>query len=240
MVSALASRPEDLEQADRQRAGHHAGDRRPRPRARLLARAAAAHAAAHQHHAREPALDAPGPAPAGARDPARGAPADRGAPARAADRGPGAPGGLEAAHDRAPPRGAQRPAGRAAGNPAGGARGRSRLQVHGHAARGAGADRGRAPPLHARPDRPADRLHRQQQRLLRRQRPLRAHLVPGQPLHAERHRRRSRRCPQLDGLAGLRRNVLRRCPGAATQVLPDKSNPYFEEDEVCDPEDTLR
>ena len=44
---------------------------------------------------------------------------------------------------------------------------------------------------------------------------------------------------QMDTLAGLRRNVLRRCPGAATQRLPDGSNPYVEDDEVCDPEDTL-
>jgi len=46
--------------------------------------------------------------------------------------------------------------------------------------------------------------------------------------------------PQLDGLTGLRRNVLRRCPGAATQRLPDGSNPYFEVEGVCDPEDTLQ
>jgi hypothetical protein len=45
--------------------------------------------------------------------------------------------------------------------------------------------------------------------------------------------------PQLDGLTGLRRNVDRRCPGGATQTLPDSSNPYVEGD-VCDPEDTLQ
>ena len=41
----------------------------------------------------------------------------------------------------------------------------------------------------------------------------------------------------INGLTGLRRDVLRRCPGAATQRLPDGSNPYFEVPGVCSPED---
>lgn len=41
----------------------------------------------------------------------------------------------------------------------------------------------------------------------------------------------------LNGLDGTRQNVLRRCPGAATQQLPDKSNPYFEVAGTCRPED---
>ena len=45
--------------------------------------------------------------------------------------------------------------------------------------------------------------------------------------------------PELSTLTGLRRGVRRRCPGAATQQLPDKSNPYFEVEGVCNPEDTL-
>jgi phospholipid/cholesterol/gamma-HCH transport system substrate-binding protein len=46
--------------------------------------------------------------------------------------------------------------------------------------------------------------------------------------------------PQLSSLTGLRRGVRRRCPGAATQRLPDGSNPFFEVEGVCNPEDTLR
>jgi hypothetical protein len=46
--------------------------------------------------------------------------------------------------------------------------------------------------------------------------------------------------PQLDGLTGLRRGLVHRCPGAATQPLPDGSNPYFEVEGACDPEDTPR
>ena len=42
VVSALASRPEDLDAADGQRAGRDAGDRRPRPGARLVPGPAAA------------------------------------------------------------------------------------------------------------------------------------------------------------------------------------------------------
>jgi phospholipid/cholesterol/gamma-HCH transport system substrate-binding protein len=41
----------------------------------------------------------------------------------------------------------------------------------------------------------------------------------------------------VNGLAGLRSGQERRCPGAATQTLPDRSNPYFEVPESCDPED---
>jgi phospholipid/cholesterol/gamma-HCH transport system substrate-binding protein len=46
--------------------------------------------------------------------------------------------------------------------------------------------------------------------------------------------------PSPNGLTGTRKNVLRRCPGAATQTLPDKSNPYYEVAGVCDPEDMPR
>jgi phospholipid/cholesterol/gamma-HCH transport system substrate-binding protein len=46
--------------------------------------------------------------------------------------------------------------------------------------------------------------------------------------------------PSPNGLTGTRRNVLRRCPGAATQRLPDKSNPYIEDPRVCNPADTPR
>jgi phospholipid/cholesterol/gamma-HCH transport system substrate-binding protein len=44
----------------------------------------------------------------------------------------------------------------------------------------------------------------------------------------------------LDGLAGTRKSVLRRCPGAATQTLPDNSNPYIEDPDVCRREDMPR
>ena len=40
-----------------------------------------------------------------------------------------------------------------------------------------------------------------------------------------------------DGLAGFRRFVVRRCPGAATQTHPDGSNPYVENGAVCSTED---
>jgi phospholipid/cholesterol/gamma-HCH transport system substrate-binding protein len=46
--------------------------------------------------------------------------------------------------------------------------------------------------------------------------------------------------PELDGLVGLRTGVNERCPGAATQKLPDESNPFFEVDGTCDPEDMPR
>ncbi|MEA2481685.1 MAG: phospholipid/cholesterol/gamma-HCH transport system substrate-binding protein, partial [Thermoleophilaceae bacterium] len=36
-----------------------------------------------------------------------------------------------------------------------------------------------------------------------------------------------------DGLAGFRRGVLRRCPGAATQSAPDGSNPYVADPASC-------
>lgn len=45
---------------------------------------------------------------------------------------------------------------------------------------------------------------------------------------------------ELDGLSGLRHDLDRRCPGAATQALPDGSNPFFEVDGACDPEDSPR
>ena len=43
---------------------------------------------------------------------------------------------------------------------------------------------------------------------------------------------------QTDGLAGFKRFVVRRCPGAATQPHPDGSNPYVENDKVCSKGDT--
>jgi phospholipid/cholesterol/gamma-HCH transport system substrate-binding protein len=44
----------------------------------------------------------------------------------------------------------------------------------------------------------------------------------------------------VNGVAGLRRHIDRRCPGAATQPLPDGSNPFFEVPGTCDPGDTPR
>jgi phospholipid/cholesterol/gamma-HCH transport system substrate-binding protein len=41
-----------------------------------------------------------------------------------------------------------------------------------------------------------------------------------------------------DGLVGFRKNVNRRCPGAATQPLPDGSNPYAPESKSCSKDDT--
>jgi phospholipid/cholesterol/gamma-HCH transport system substrate-binding protein len=43
---------------------------------------------------------------------------------------------------------------------------------------------------------------------------------------------------QSDGLAGFRRFIVRRCPGAATQPHPDKSNPYVEDEKTCSTGDT--
>lgn len=43
---------------------------------------------------------------------------------------------------------------------------------------------------------------------------------------------------QSDGLAGFRRFITRRCPGAATQPHPDGSNPYVENEQVCSREHT--
>ena len=43
-----------------------------------------------------------------------------------------------------------------------------------------------------------------------------------------------------DGLAGFRRFIVRRCPGAATQTHPDGSNPYIEDPKVCSQEDNPR
>ena len=46
---------------------------------------------------------------------------------------------------------------------------------------------------------------------------------------------------QPPGLAGFRRGVTRRCPGAATQALPDGSNPFTDgRDDFCDREDDPR
>jgi phospholipid/cholesterol/gamma-HCH transport system substrate-binding protein len=42
---------------------------------------------------------------------------------------------------------------------------------------------------------------------------------------------------ESDGLAGFRRFIVRRCPGAATQTHPDGSNPYIEDPAVCSKED---
>jgi phospholipid/cholesterol/gamma-HCH transport system substrate-binding protein len=41
--------------------------------------------------------------------------------------------------------------------------------------------------------------------------------------------------PRLDGLTGYRKGVVRRCPGGATQRLPDGSNPYVEREGTCRP-----
>jgi phospholipid/cholesterol/gamma-HCH transport system substrate-binding protein len=43
-----------------------------------------------------------------------------------------------------------------------------------------------------------------------------------------------------DGLTGFRRGMTARCPGAATQPAPDKSNPYKTSDLHCKEEDTPR
>jgi phospholipid/cholesterol/gamma-HCH transport system substrate-binding protein len=43
-----------------------------------------------------------------------------------------------------------------------------------------------------------------------------------------------------DGLAGFRRGVTRRCPGAAAQPHPDGSNPYVEDEASCSRADTPR
>ncbi len=40
------------------------------------------------------------------------------------------------------------------------------------------------------------------------------------------------------GLTGYRKNVNNRCPGAATQSAPDKSNPYVPAGQQCDPKDS--
>ena len=44
----------------------------------------------------------------------------------------------------------------------------------------------------------------------------------------------------INGLTGFRQDLNHRCPGAATQRLPDGSNPYFEVQGVCDPEEMPR
>jgi hypothetical protein len=43
-----------------------------------------------------------------------------------------------------------------------------------------------------------------------------------------------------DGLAGFRKGVFRRCPGAGAQPHPDGSNPYVEQERSCSSGDTLR
>lgn len=43
-----------------------------------------------------------------------------------------------------------------------------------------------------------------------------------------------------EGLAGFRRLIVRRCPGAGTQTHPDGSNPYVEDERVCSKEDNPR
>jgi phospholipid/cholesterol/gamma-HCH transport system substrate-binding protein len=43
-----------------------------------------------------------------------------------------------------------------------------------------------------------------------------------------------------DGLTGYRKGITARCPGAATQSAPDKSNPYKTSDLRCKPEDSPR
>jgi hypothetical protein len=45
---------------------------------------------------------------------------------------------------------------------------------------------------------------------------------------------------QSDGLAGFRRGVVRRCPGAANEPVGDGSNPYVESDKACSPEDSKK
>ncbi|HEY1359818.1 MAG TPA: MlaD family protein [Thermoleophilaceae bacterium] len=44
--------------------------------------------------------------------------------------------------------------------------------------------------------------------------------------------------PGTNGLTGTRKHINRRCPGAATQPLPDNSNPYIENPSACRKEDT--
>jgi phospholipid/cholesterol/gamma-HCH transport system substrate-binding protein len=44
--------------------------------------------------------------------------------------------------------------------------------------------------------------------------------------------------PQINGLTGYRRGLTKRCPGAATQTAPDRSNPYIDRENFpCDRED---
>jgi hypothetical protein len=42
------------------------------------------------------------------------------------------------------------------------------------------------------------------------------------------------------GLTGYRKHVIARCPGAAAQPAPDKSNPFTTGDVHCKQEDTPR
>jgi phospholipid/cholesterol/gamma-HCH transport system substrate-binding protein len=46
--------------------------------------------------------------------------------------------------------------------------------------------------------------------------------------------------PSHDGLSGYRKGLTSRCPGAATQPAPDKSNPFKTADTGCRPEDSAR
>jgi phospholipid/cholesterol/gamma-HCH transport system substrate-binding protein len=42
----------------------------------------------------------------------------------------------------------------------------------------------------------------------------------------------------MRGLSGYRKGVTNRCPGAATQTGPDKSNPYVPKGQHCNPGDS--
>ena len=110
------------------------------------------------------------------------------------------------------------------------------LAEHGHRAAGIGPDHRRLRSLHARPRGHAAHV-RPGHRLLRRQRPLRAHQprLPG--LQARREQQ-----PHAGGQrpAGARRPAssgqLRRCPGAATQPAADGSSPFTDGELLsCDP-----
>ena len=107
---------------------------------------------------------------------------------------------------------------------------------HEDVGRGLPADPRGAAALHARPrGRPVQRVRRRDQRLLRRQRPLRA------------HRRAVRRrvglgaglahpAPPAGSLLGVRTGLTARCPGAAVEPAPDGSNPWVADPNLCDPE----
>jgi phospholipid/cholesterol/gamma-HCH transport system substrate-binding protein len=47
--------------------------------------------------------------------------------------------------------------------------------------------------------------------------------------------------PEVNSLAGTRPHLLHRCPGAATQTLPDRSNPYIDRSRFpCNPAESPR
>jgi hypothetical protein len=46
--------------------------------------------------------------------------------------------------------------------------------------------------------------------------------------------------PAVPGLTGYRKNVTRRCPGAAAQPAPDRSNPWLIGEPLCSPGDSPR